>query len=172
MISAMPPPRNMPANATAEMEPETTGPPELIGSGGVFSQSELTIDEPRWRRYVPNVERVVGRALGLTGCPANIVLTDDLTVQRLNARDRGKNKPTNILTYEHPPEMLLALGVVRREAAAEQKTVSQHLSHLLVHGALHLAGYDHEHAGDARRMEQAEARLLAVLKISNPWKHK
>jgi probable rRNA maturation factor len=108
--------------------------------------------------------------MALTGCPANVVLTDDRTIRRLNARDRGKNKPTNVLTYAHPPEILLALGVVRREAAAAGKSVARHLSHLLVHGSLHLAGYDHEHAGDARRMEQAEARLLAVLKIPNPWK--
>jgi len=146
------------------MEPESTA------SGDNLAPGELTVDEPRWRRFVPNIGRVVGRAMGLTGCPANVVLTDDRTIQRLNARDRGKNQPTNVLTYEHPPEILLALGVVRREAAAARKTVSDHLSHLLVHGALHLAGYDHAHAGDARRMEQAEARLLAVIKIPNPWK--
>jgi probable rRNA maturation factor len=132
---------------------------------------EITIADPLWRRIVPHIARVVGRAMELTGCPANVVLTDDRTIQRLNARDRGKNKPTNVLTYTHPPEILLGLGVVRREAAAARKSVSRHLSHLLVHGSLHLAGYDHEHAGDARRMEQAEARLLAVLKIPNPWKH-
>jgi probable rRNA maturation factor len=163
------------------MEPGSTGPLELDGSGGAFAagelrvvspQGELMITEPRWHRYVPNLARVVGRAMGLTGCPANVVLTDDRTIRRLNARDRGKNKPTNVLTYEQPPEILLALGVVRREATAERKSVSDHLSHLLVHGSLHLAGYDHIHSGDARRMEQAEARLLAVLKIPNPWKHK
>jgi probable rRNA maturation factor len=131
---------------------------------------DITIADPLWRRFVPHIARVVSRAMALTGCPANVVLTDDRTIRRLNARDRGKNKPTNVLTYAHPPEILLALGVVRREAAAAGKSVARHLSHLLVHGSLHLAGYDHEHAGDARRMEQAEARLLAVLKIPNPWK--
>jgi len=156
------------------MDPESTSggeirPGELTNAS---PQGELTIDNPAWRRFVPNIDRVVDRAMGLTGCPANVVLTDDRTIQRLNARDRGKNKPTNVLTYEHPPEILLGLGTVRREAAAEKKTVSDHLSHLLVHGSLHLAGYAHDHAGDARRMEQAEARLLAVLKIRNPWKHK
>lgn len=145
------------------MEPGSTDPPEA-------PPGELTITEPRWRRFVPGIERVVERAMGLTGCPANVVLTDDRTIRRLNARDRSRNKPTNVLTYEHPPEILLALGVVRREAAEAKKTVAEHLSHLLVHGALHLAGYDHEAAGDAKRMERAEARLLAVLKIPNPWK--
>ncbi len=149
------------------MEPGSTSSP-----GREAGLGDLTITEPRWRHYVPNVARIVDRAMGLTGCPASVILTDDRTVQRLNARDRNKNKPTNVLTYEHPPEILLALGTVRREAAAEQKTVANHLSHLLVHGSLHLAGYEHDHPGDARRMEQAEARLLSVLKIPNPWKNK
>ena len=148
------------------MEPDSTNPPGEMPGG------EITITEPRWRSFVPNLARVVTRAMDLTGCPANVILTDDLTIQRLNARDRGKNKPTNVLTYEYPPEILLALGTVRREAAREQKSISDHLSHLLVHGSLHLAGYAHDHPGDARRMEQAETRLLSVLKIPNPWKHK
>jgi len=148
------------------MEPDSTIPPGDLPGG------EITIAEPHWHRFVPNLARVVTRAMDLTGCPANVILTDDLTIQRLNARDRGKNKPTNVLTYEHPPEILLALGTVRREAAAERKTVADHLSHLLVHGSLHLAGYEHDHPGDARRMEQAETRLLSVLKIPNPWKYK
>jgi len=153
------------------MEPESTIPPGEP-PGGFEPTGELTIADPRWHSFVPNIDRVVARAMGLTGCPAAVILTDDLTIQRLNARDRGKNKPTNVLTYEHPPEILLALGTVRREAAAEKKSVRHHLSHLLVHGSLHLAGYQHDHPGDARRMERAETRLLSVLKIPNPWKAK
>jgi probable rRNA maturation factor len=61
--------------------------------------------------------------------------------------------------------------VVRREAKAAGKPVAAHLAHLLIHGALHLAGYDHDEAGAARAMEQAEARLLARMKIANPWKY-
>ena len=146
------------------MEPGSSAPP------GAFPPGGLTISEPRWRRFVPNLNQVVRRAMRLTGCTANVVLTDDTTLRRLNARDRGRNKPTNVLTYTYPPEILLAFGTVRREAAASRRPMGAHLSHLLVHGALHLAGQDHVRAGDARRMEQAEARLLAVLKIPNPWK--
>jgi probable rRNA maturation factor len=105
-------------------------------------------------------------------CHADVVLTDDRTIKRLNARDRARNKPTNVLTYEQPPEILLGLGVVLREARAEQKTVAAHLSHLLIHGALHLAGYDHHEAGEARRMEREETRLLARNRIKNPWKNR
>jgi probable rRNA maturation factor len=103
-------------------------------------------------------------------CDASVVLTDNRTIQRLNHRDRGKNKPTNVLTYESPPEILLASGVILREAKAANKSVAAHLTHLLIHGALHLAGHDHHHAGDASRMESAETRLLARLHIRNPWK--
>jgi probable rRNA maturation factor len=144
------------------MEPGSTFP-----SGG-----DVFITERRWRFYVRDVGRVVARAMAVAGCAADVVLTDDRTIKTLNARDRRKNKPTNVLTYEQPPEILLGLGVVLAEARAAGKTVAAHLSHLLIHGALHLAGHDHHHVGDARIMEQAEARLLARLKISNPWKNR
>jgi probable rRNA maturation factor len=136
-----------------------------------MTDTELTITEPRWRFYVPDVARTVDRAMRAASCNASVILTDDRTIKSLNARDRNQNKPTNVLTYEQPPEILLALGVVLREARAAQKTVAAHLTHLLIHGALHLAGHDHHHAGDARRMEAAETRLLARLKIANPWKN-
>ena len=106
------------------------------------------------------------------GCDADVVLTDDRTIRQLNARDRGKNKPTNVLTYEQPAEILLGLGVVRREAQAAGKSVAAHLTHLLIHGALHLQGHDHHHVGEARRMEAEEAKLLARLGIANPWKNR
>ncbi|HEY3846727.1 MAG TPA: rRNA maturation RNase YbeY, partial [Acetobacteraceae bacterium] len=95
----------------------------------------------------------------------------DRAVRRLNARHRGRNKPTNVLTYTAPAaEIILALGVVRREAAAAARRPAHHLAHLVVHGALHLAGHDHHQAGEARRMEQAEARILRRLGVPNPWK--
>jgi probable rRNA maturation factor len=106
----------------------------------------------------------------VAGCNADVVLTDDRTIKRLNGRDRGRDKPTNVLTYEQPPEILLGLGVIVREARAGRKTVGAHLSHLLIHGALHLAGHHHHHAGAARRMEATETRLLARLGVRNPWK--
>ena len=96
-------------------------------------------------------------------------------MRRLNARDRGRDKPTNVLTYpaasaHAQPEMLLAFGVIRREAAAFRRPLRNHLAHLVVHGALHLAGHDHHGAGEARSMEMQEARILHRLRIPNPWK--
>jgi probable rRNA maturation factor len=130
------------------------------------------ITERLWRAYVRDVRRVVARAMRVAGCGADVVLTDDRTVRRLNFKDRGRNKATNVLTYEQPPEILLAFGVVRREAREAGKSVAAHLSHLLVHGALHLQGFEHERAGDARRMEGREAWLLSRLGVGNPWKNK
>jgi probable rRNA maturation factor len=156
----------MPANgkvsgkAEGQMEPGSTSP-----FGG-----ELVITDRRWRAHVPNVPRLVSRALAVAECSASVALTDDRTVQRLNYRDRGKNKPTNVLTYEQPPEILLAFGQVAREAAREGKSIAEHLAHLLVHGALHLHGFEHDHVGEAREMESEEVRLLARLGVSNPWK--
>ncbi len=144
------------------MEPGTSRP-----FGG-----DLIITDRHWRRAVRDVPRQVARAMAVVKCDADVVLTDDRTVKRLNAMSREKNKPTNVLTYEQPPEIILAFGVVQREAQAAGRSVSAHLAHLLIHGALHLAGYDHHHAGDARRMEAAEAVLLSRLKIANPWKNR
>ncbi|MGA3003820.1 MAG: rRNA maturation RNase YbeY [Acetobacteraceae bacterium] len=131
--------------------------------------------DPAWRRFVPRVVALVSRAALVAGLAAasgvSVVLADDRLVRELNARHRGRNKPTNVLTYEHPaPELVLALGVIRREATAAGRRVPHHLAHLVVHGALHLLGFDHDHPGDARRMEMAESRLLHRLGVPNPWK--
>lgn len=127
--------------------------------------------DPAWRRFVPRVVALVSRAARAAGVAGSVVLADDRLVRGLNARHRGRNKPTNVLTYEHPaPELVLALGVIRREAAAAGRRVPHHLAHLVVHGALHLRGHDHDHPGDARRMEMAESRLLHRIGVPNPWK--
>ena len=131
----------------------------------------VIVAEPAWRRYVPRVEALVLRAARASGAVGTIVLADDAVVQRLNALHRRRNKPTNVLTYEHPePEIILALGVIRREAAAAGRSVSRHLAHLVVHGSLHLQGLDHHHPGEARHMEMAESRILRTIGIPNPWK--
>ena len=104
-----------------------------------------------------------------------MVLDRDLRVRHLNARHRGRNKPTNVLTFETPAgvpggDIVLALETVRREALSATRRPSHHLAHLVVHGALHLRGHDHHLAGDARRMEMREARILHRLRVPNPWK--
>ena len=139
------------------------------------TQLRVIVIDPAWRKFVPRVVALVSRAAQVAGLAAasgvSVVLADDRLVRGLNARHRGRNKPTNVLTYEHPaPELVLALGVIRREAAAAGRRLPHHLAHLVVHGALHLLGFDHDHPGDARRMEMAESRLLHRLGVPNPWK--
>jgi probable rRNA maturation factor len=135
------------------------------------NQLRVIVMDPAWRRFVPRADALVFRAARTAGVAASVVLADDRLVRVLNARHRGQNKPTNVLTYEHPaPELVLALGVIRREAAMAGRRIAHHLAHLIVHGALHLKGHDHAHPGDARRMEMAESRLLHRLGVPNPWK--
>lgn len=140
------------------------------------SSPPILVPEPRWRRAVAgDLELLVRRALALAGGADAVVLADDRTVRRLNVRHRGRNKATNVLTFETGTapgagEIVLAFGVVRREARAAARPVAHHLAHLVVHGALHLRGHDHAEAGQARRMEREEARLLSRLGIPNPWK--
>lgn len=118
---------------------------------------------------VPRAERVAARAAGQAGEVGTVLLTSDGAVKRLNARYRGRNKPTNVLTFE-TGDIVLAAGVVRREAAAAGRPVRHVLAHLVVHGALHLRGHDHGGAGAARRMELRETRILHRLGVPNPWR--
>jgi probable rRNA maturation factor len=131
----------------------------------------VIVEEPAWHRLVPRAAVLAERAARAAGVSGTVVLAGDRLVRRLNARHRGRNKPTNVLTYTEPaPEVVLALGVVRREAQGYGRRPAHHLAHLVVHGALHLAGQDHLRPGDARRMEMAEARILHRLRVPNPWK--
>ena len=136
---------------------------------------DIIVADHRWRRLVPGADSIARRAAMLAGGAGTIVLTSDAEVKRLNARHRGINKPTNVLTFEPPMQgmggdIVLALGVVRREAAAAGRRPAHHLAHLVVHGCLHLRGHDHQEAGEARRMETAESRLLSRLRVPNPWR--
>ena len=146
------------------MEPPSSRPPHL-------DPVEVIVADPAWHKLMPRAAGIVRRAAYAAGMQGTVVLAGDRVVQDLNARHRGKNKPTNVLTYETPaPEIILAFGVVRAEAAAQGRRSAHHLAHLVVHGALHLQGEDHEHPGDARRMEMAESRILRRIGVPNPWK--
>lgn len=148
-----------PQSRRASPDPEAEPPIRVI------------IMTPAWHRFVRRVDARVMRAARAAGLTGTIVLADDKLVRTLNHRHRGRDKPTNVLTYEEPePEVILALGVCRREAAAAKRSLTNHLLHLVVHGALHLAGFDHDHPGDARQMEMEETRLLHKIGVPNPWR--
>ena len=94
----------------------------------------------------------------------------------LNAVFRGKDYATNVLTFVYDDggmrsgDLVLCVPVVRREARSQGKSVIAHCAHLLIHGMLHLQGYDHERHADAARMERREAALLAALGFADPYR--
>lgn len=138
----------------------------------------LTLAEPRWRGAVRGVEAharraaAAARAARLRG-PVTLLLADDATLGGLNARHRGRDYATNVLSYPSPDgggDVAIALGVVRREARSLGVTIAEHLAHLVVHGTLHLAGRDHDTDHAARRMEREEALVLRRLGVANPYR--
>jgi len=144
------------------MDPSSSSCPTSVGIS-------VSVEDPSWYRLVRNPQSIARRAAAIAGGGAHILLADNATVRRLNARHRGRDKPTNVLTFE-PGDIILASGVVAAEARREGKRARDHLAHLVIHGMLHLQGYDHDRAGDARAMEMRETRLLARLGVPNPWR--
>tara|TARA_R110000868_G_scaffold45045_3_gene149896 strand:+ start:40359 stop:40841 length:483 start_codon:yes stop_codon:yes gene_type:complete len=106
-----------------------------------------------------------------------VLLTDDVAMTDLNARFRNKPEPTNVLSFpasehaaNHLGDIALASGVVIREAQARALPLVDHLRHLIVHGFLHLQGYDHQDDDEAEVMEELERRALARLGVADPYK--
>jgi probable rRNA maturation factor len=141
----------------------------------------------------PDAEAVIARAIEAAAATVDadtgdaelaVMLTDDSGIRTLNANWRGIDKPTNVLSFpalqpagghepDDAPRMLgdiaIAYETTRREAYEEQKPFSHHLSHLAVHGFLHLVGYDHEKDDEAEVMESLERDILAGLGIPDPY---
>jgi probable rRNA maturation factor len=144
----------------------------------------------KWRRALPAAARrarqAAEAALAQSGkrvraAELSIVLADNATVQELNARWRGKDAPTNVLAFasdEKPVagqpvllgDVVLAYETVAAEAKQQGKALADHFRHLVIHGVLHLLGYDHIVATQARRMETLEKRILASLGIADPYR--
>lgn len=143
------------------------------------SKVDVVLLDAAWAKALPGVERLVRKAaraaLGVRTRSLTVALSDDRRVQALNKRDRKKDKPTNVLSYPSGEkaflgDVVLARQTVWREARAQNKTPADHLAHLVVHGTLHLLGYDHETSdADAERMEALERRVLKKLEIADPY---
>ena len=138
---------------------------------------EVVVLDAGWQTALPGVERLVrkaARAAASRGKSLNVALSDDKGVRSLNKRDRKKDKPTNVLSYPSGEgaflgDIVLARQTVWREAREQAKSAADHVTHLVVHGTLHLVGYDHENDADAERMEALERRVLAKLGIGDPY---
>jgi probable rRNA maturation factor len=107
-------------------------------------------------------------------------ITDENESQTLNHTFRGKNKPTNVLSFPADPfeyekknhyvgDLVFCYPVIQKEATAQHKTLAAHFAHLTIHGVLHLLGYDHDNEKAARKMEALEIKLLQQLGIENPY---
>ena len=112
---------------------------------------------------------------------AVVMLSNDQSVQELNKTYRGKDKPTNVLSFPstesfqetqgpiHVGDIILAYETVINEAKRDKKPIKQHFSHLVIHGVLHLLGYDHENESQAQIMETLESKLMNELGYENPY---
>ena len=142
---------------------------------------EIEIEDAAWTSALPDAaavaERAATAALGTVAGDVVVLLTDDAAVQDLNARFRDRDRPTNVLSFPaadsaapHLGDLVLAFGVCAAEAAAQGKTLADHLSHLTVHGVLHLLGRDHEAEAEAEEMETEERTILASLGVADPYR--
>jgi probable rRNA maturation factor len=155
----------------------------------------FAVEDEAWAEALPDAEEVCRRAaLAALGAvetddlgewlELSVVLADDETVRRLNRDWRGKDSATNVLSFpglddefEPAPEgaplllgdVILAYGTCAAESQRDEVPFAHHLSHLVVHGVLHLLGFDHETPEDAEEMEALEVEILAGLGIDNPY---
>lgn len=144
---------------------------------------DIVAESDLWTAH-PDVENVVRKAIEAAAAFENrpgevaVMLTDDVTIQRINAQWRGMDKPTNVLSFPasgpaaqdgHLGDIAIAFETVAYEAETENKTFYDHLAHLAIHGYLHLIGFDHETDEEACRMESLETRILSSLAIADPY---
>ena len=160
---------------------------------------DVSVSEPEWNSSIPDLERLITNTIIMTVQSASlpksvikrdlevsVVLANDDLVQVLNREYRGVDKPTNVLSFasldsddpipdsSHVPlgDLILAYQTIDREAKEQDKFFKDHFVHLIVHGTLHLLGYDHIDEDDANNMETLEIRILEQMNIQNPYMDK
>jgi len=149
----------------------------------------VAVEDARWRAAAPDIEALCRRAAhaALAGAGAvgevSLLLGDDTRSAALNGRYRGRDGPTNVLSFATDADgaisapgaprllgdVMLAYETVAREAAGGAPTLADHTAHLVVHGVLHLVGFDHGAPREAARMEGLERRVLAGLGVADPY---
>jgi probable rRNA maturation factor len=152
----------------------------------------LEIEDPRWTVALPDIAALLERAIGFAVGEAasgsrpievGVRMVDDGTIAGLNRDWRGRDRPTNVLSFpigDPVPvpdptlpwligDIVMAYETVTREALNDRKPLGHHVAHLAIHGALHLLGRDHESDEEAEAMEAAEVALLRRLDIPDPY---
>jgi probable rRNA maturation factor len=138
-----------------------------------------------WSPAAADIRTWASAALGRRAAGAELAVrvVNAAESKRLNARYRGRDKPTNVLSFPVPElpsgaasaprplgDLVICASVVRDEARQQRKALKAHWAHLVVHGSLHLLGYDHERDDEARRMERREVAVLKRFGIPNPYR--
>lgn len=153
---------------------------------------DFTYESDDWHEELPDIEELseltIRKTLEFAGYATpqieiSIVLADDAFIQNLNRDYRGKDSPTNVLSFpQFEPndldkkapflalgDIILAFETLQREASEQEKSLRAHTTHLIAHGLLHLLGYDHIEDSEAEAMEKLEIRILKALSIKNPY---
>ena len=157
----------------------------------------IDVDDERWLEWHSAdqwhillhkiIQQVLNDLNVLIKVEVSILLTNDDEIQRLNQEFRNKDKPTNVLSFPnltedellnanrnspHPyllGDLALSFETILKESLAEKKTFLDHFNHLVVHGMLHILGYDHETDDEAESMQEKEIMILNTLNINNPY---
>lgn len=158
---------------------------------------QVSLEDSRWESVLEeSIESVLAKYISAalnhvdvaenlpTDLEVSVVLTNDEEIQVLNRQYRGKDKPTNVLSFPQEADIsdmrdldtcvllgdiVLSIDTIQREVAQQQKLMHHHLAHLIIHGTLHLVGYDHESDEDADIMEGLEIDILRQHDIANPY---
>lgn len=148
---------------------------------------EIDVQSPLWDAQ-PDAEKAVRAAIAAAAAAAastsggevSILLADDSAVRVLNKQWRGIDKATNVLSFPAPETMskgdagilgdiVIAYETLVRECADEDREFLHHLTHLTVHGYLHLVGYDHQDDAQAHEMEALESKIMTRMQLPDPW---
>lgn len=136
----------------------------------------VNIEDKRWKKYKIDFEKIANAVAGTKykNAEVSITLVDDKSIKKINKKYRGINKPTNVLSFELGDAVLLgdifiSIDTVMAQAADANISVPEHTAHMVVHGILHLMGYDHIKDADAEKMETKEVLILKKLGYKNPY---
>ncbi len=154
-----------------------------MSDGGLI----IKVQEKKWKTALPNFMKIANKAVGsvlnLENTEVSLVLSNDAFIKSLNNQYRGKDKPTNVLSFPSPEEykrmkiwlagdIVVGLETLKREAEEQKKSLEAHFTHLLIHASLHLKGYDHVVDEEAEKMEAEEIEILQNLGYDNPYQQR